>query len=120
MYFKLNPECLFVVGKNGSIICDSFNGKIYHLNKDETKIIIKSEKNNEIESHRLYEELENACLGTFYEHLPYIQKIRTRNITHTDEIEFNFKKFFLEINSVCDKNCLYCGKNEKKFRMFRL
>ena len=39
MYFKLNPECLFVVGKNGSIICDSFNGKIYHLNKDETKII---------------------------------------------------------------------------------
>lgn len=114
MYFKLNPECLFVVGKNGSIICDSFNGKIYHLNKDETKIIIKSEKNNEIESHRLYEELENACLGTFYEHLPYIQKIRTTNITHTDEIEFNFKKFFLEINSVCDKNCLYCGNQKMK------
>ena len=94
MYFKLNPECIFVVGKSGSIICDSFNNKVYHLNKEETDLLIDAEKNNMVECTDFYNNLENNCLGTYYEKLPYIPKLRKGIITHTDEIEFNFKNFF--------------------------
>lgn len=114
MYFKLNPECLFVVGKNGSILCDSFNNKIYHLNKNETKLLINAEKNNIISSNDFFNNLEDNCLGTYYENLPYIPKIRNSVTTYTDEIEFNFKNFFLELNNECYNKCDYCANKNLK------
>lgn len=109
MYFKLNPECIFVVGESGSIICDSFNNKVYHLNKEETDLLIHAEKNNIIKCTDFYNNLENNCLGTYYEKLPYIPKLRNGIITHTDEVEFNFKNFFLELNNECYNECEYCA-----------
>lgn len=116
MYFKLNPEVIFVVGKKGSILCDSFNNKIYHLNKMETDILILAENNHEIDgSEKIFNELEGVCLGTFYEKSPYIQKVRVGSLSQTDNINFNFKKFFLEISNICNYSCNYCGyDNEYK------
>lgn len=114
MYFKLNPECLFVTGENGSIICDSFNNKVYHLDKNETKLLINAERNNKITPNDFFNSLEDSCLGTFYKDLPYISKLRNNSVTYTDEIEFNFKNFFLELTSECHNECSYCGNKTLK------
>lgn len=94
MYFRLNPESLLTTGDEGSIICDVFTNKIYHLNLDETNLIVLAENNYPINLNEpFYHELENECLGTFYENIPYIHKIRKGSFFQKN-IDFSFKSFF--------------------------
>ena len=109
MYFRLNPESLLTTGECGSIICDAFTNKIYHLNEYETKLIVHAENNNIVdENEELYHTLKNKCLGKFYENIPYIIKIRTDSFLQRN-IEFSFKKFYLELTDICHESCDYCA-----------
>lgn len=111
MYFRLNPESILTVGTKGSIICDAFENKIYHLDTNETELIIKAENNEKIEdSEEIYNILQNECLGKFYEKPPYILKIRVGSSFLSPDKELNFKKIYLEITNKCNLNCKYCSK----------
>ncbi len=109
MYFRLNPESLLIVGENGSIICDAFTNKIYHLNTYETNLIVNAENNKEISLDKnIYHTLRDECLGNFYENIPYIQKVRLGSFYQSDK-KFSFNKFFLELTDKCEFNCSCCG-----------
>lgn len=112
MFFRLNPEIIITVGDKGSVLCDAFNNKVYHLNKTETEYLISAENNCEIDLDiDLYKNLEKERLGTFYDKIPYIHKIRKGSFSQTNDVEFSFKRFFLEINDFCNFSCDYCGNH---------
>lgn len=114
MYFRLNPEIMMITGKNGSILCDCFTGKVFHLNIAETEIIVNAENNLKIKPNtKILKELEKNCLGTFYEKIPYIHKFRKIDFTSAPNKDSSFKNFFLEISSKCNNKCLYCGSKNK-------
>lgn len=111
MYFRLNPESILTVGNNGSTICDAFTNKIYHLDANETQLIINAENNKKIETNEeIFNILQSECLGKFYEKSPYILKVRVGSAFISSDREFNFKKVYLEISNECDLNCEFCSK----------
>lgn len=117
MYFRLNPESILTVGTKGSIICDAFTNKVYQLNPNETQLIIRAENNKKVEvDEKIFNILQNECLGKFYESPPYILKVRLGSAFLSADKEFVFKKVFLEINNKCDLNCIYCSKSNSDIK----
>ncbi|MBM4240786.1 MAG: SPASM domain-containing protein [Euryarchaeota archaeon] len=112
MYFRLNPECYFVRGEKCGAIFDLITMKIYALTPQETKILTSCEKNNQVlEGLNFLNELKKLCLGNFYKHKTYIQKLRIGAINEESEVivPLGFYRAFLEINNSCNRDCWFCG-----------
>jgi len=109
MYFRLNPECYFIRGETCGTILDLIDEKIYILNQEETKIIIKCEKNEPVTTgEELLEELKRLRLGNYYPNRIYMQKLRLGSPFLT-EYTVDLYRAFLEINNVCNRDCWFCG-----------
>jgi radical SAM protein with 4Fe4S-binding SPASM domain len=112
MYFRLNPECFLIDGKNQGAIYDLIEGTVYSLNPEETIILRDCEKNLAVDPNNSFlSDLEKKCLGTFYENQVFIEKLRIGSPIE----EFQpgrppqFSRAFLEINNTCERTCRYCG-----------
>jgi len=109
MYFRLNPESYFIRGENRGAIFDLIDGKIYVLDRKETRIVTSCEMNNPIhEGERFLDELKQLCLGNFYTNRVYIQKLRVGSPLAGGE-RIDLHRAFLEINNTCNRDCWFCG-----------
>lgn len=111
MYFRLNPECYFIKGKKCGAIFDLIDGKIYALDKQETKLVTSCENNIPIQRYEKFlVELKKLCLGNFYPNSVYIQKLRVGSpIREVESESLTLNRAFLEINNSCNRNCWFCG-----------
>ncbi|GAB6055790.1 hypothetical protein JCM15415_11060 [Methanobacterium movens] len=115
MYFRLNPECYFIKGRNNGAIFDLIEGKTYSLNSEETGILSLCENNLPItQDYELLFQLKDLCLGNFYKEKPYIQKIKIDPSNDDEYQNLEFYRAYLEINNSCNKDCNFCGSPTKR------
>jgi radical SAM protein with 4Fe4S-binding SPASM domain len=114
MYFRLNPECYFVMGSGHGAIFDLMDNKIYALSREETEIAAASEGDHPVSGEEIFlRELKKLLLGNFYTNKVYIHKMGIFNPSIDEVISHqpNLRRAFLEINNSCERNCWFCGSN---------
>lgn len=111
MYFRLNPECYFVKGKARGAVYDLIEGDIYSLEPEETEIIERAERNENIEMSDLLKKMEDLHIGKFYERPVYIEKLRVGSPIEEYQPGHppGINRAFLEISNSCTRDCWFCG-----------
>ncbi|WP_333656795.1 radical SAM protein [Methanothrix soehngenii] len=118
MFFRLNPECYFIMGEKCGAIFDLIDAAIYVLSKEEAETVLSCEKNNPVreDEKSFLLELRQFCLGNFYTNKIYIQKLRIGSPVLDQLINRPPELFraFLEINNSCNRECWFCGYHGTK------
>lgn len=112
MYFRLNPECYYIRGENGSAIYDLIEGDVLSLDDGETQLVHDCENNRILERNEpLLDELKNRCIGNYYDKKVYIEKLRLGSpiMDYQTGQPPVLEKAFLEINNTCSQSCWFCG-----------
>lgn len=114
MHFRLNPECYFIRGNHSAAIYDLIEGTIYSLDGNESRIVAECEENKEISgSIGFLKDLQDACVGKFYEEKIFMEKLRVGSPIEEYQPGHPpyISKAFLEINNKCTQDCWFCGYN---------
>jgi radical SAM protein with 4Fe4S-binding SPASM domain len=114
MYFRLNPECYFIKGKQHGAIYDLIEGDVYALDSKESQKIEECENNEIIDSADPFLlELKKRVVGNFYDKKVFIEKLRLGSpiADYQQGVPPNLARAFLEMGNSCDQSCGYCGYN---------
>jgi|GEM_PF-6412842 len=123
-YFRLFPDCHYIVGEGGGLLLILSTQETKHLSKRDNTILQHLQSNTAEDTiekfgpyaQSLTDHLVRSGLGTLYDQPVYVEKFQLNsplNWSRVLDVEAPvIKAAYLEITAKCSANCFFCTKKK--------